>query len=211
MNALRSILSPAEKKLLQKLNTPIKIQNYLDTVPRNWEKQGQTYMSPRRALRENKMHCLEAALFAGLALWYHGEEPLVVDLKARGDDDHIIALYRKNGFWGAMSKTNYATVRFRDPIFRTVRELVLSYFHEYFLNTNGKKVLYSYSAPYNLKRFGTQWITAEEDLHDIAITLDELQHTVIVPTRNRRFIRPADAMERAAGKLTEWKKTDPRT
>jgi hypothetical protein len=154
-------LTKSELKILRKLNTPIKIQDFLDTLPINFEKRGDTQMSPRKVLREKKAHCIEGALLAAAALWIAGEEPLLMDLKAMPhDDDHVVALYKINGLWGAISKTNHATVRFRDPIYRTVRELALSYFHEYFLDKDskkakaGQKVLYSYSKPFNLE---TPW------------------------------------------------------
>lgn len=205
-------LSAKELTLLQSLNSPIKIQRWLDATPLNWEKRGETYMSPRRVLREKKMHCFEGAVLAATALWLHGEPPLLLDLRAQGDDDHVVALYRRHGYWGALSKTNHASLRFRDPIYKTLRELALSYFHEYFSNQTGKKVLREYSTkPFNLKKFGTTWITAETDLDTIAQTLDAAQHTKLIPTRNRRYIRPADTMERRAGRLQEWRKTDPRT
>jgi hypothetical protein len=199
-------LSKAELKILKKLNTPIKIQDFLDTLPINFEKLGDTQMSPRRVLREKKAHCIEGALLAATALWLHGKEPLLLDLKAvPHDDDHVVALYKINGLWGAISKTNHATVRFRDPIYKTVRELVQSYFHEYFLNKNGKKVLHSYSKPFNLKTLGTEWITSEEDLWDLAEVLDQSLHYPLYPKKNKKYIRKADQMERKAGKLLEWK------
>ncbi|MBX4197961.1 hypothetical protein KW782_01360 [Candidatus Parcubacteria bacterium] len=164
-------------------------------------------MSPRRVLREKKAHCMEGALLAAAALWLNGQSPLLLDLKAMPhDDDHVVTLYKINGLWGAISKTNHATLRFRDPIYKTVRELALSYFHEYFLEKNSKKVLYSYSKPFNLKRFGQNWITSEEDLWDLAIDLDDSPHTRLFPKKNKKYFRKADAMERKAGKLLEWKK-----
>ncbi len=203
-------LTPRELTFFKKLNTPIKIQNFLDSLPINWEKNGETYMSPRRVLKMRKMHCFEGALCAALALWINDEEPLLLDLKARGDDDHVVALYKRHGYWGAISKTNHATLRFRDPIYKTIRELALSYFHEYFINSSGKKVLYSYSRPFNLKTLGSAWVTANNELYDVVDTLDAVRHTVIVPTKNKRFIRPADAVERRAGKLIEWARANPR-
>lgn len=206
-------LTKEEFKTLRKLNTPIKIQDFLDSIPVNFEKNGDTQMSPRRVLRAQKAHCIEGALLAALALWIAGETPLLLDLKAMPhDDDHVVALYKINGLWGAISKTNHATVRFRDPIYRTVRELALSYFHEYFLDKHGptakagQKVLHSYSKPFNLKRLGTDWITAEDDLWDLAYDLDTSPHYRLYPAKNKKYIRKADSMERKAGKLTEWKK-----
>lgn len=204
-------LSPSEMAVFKKLNTPIKIQDYLDSLPINWGKHGHTYMSPRRVLREQKMHCLEGALFAALALWVHGEKPLLMDLKADGDDDHVVALYKRNGYWGAISKTNHATLRFRDPIYKTLRELAVSYFHEYFVNKTGKKVLRSYSEPFALKKWGSDWVTSEEDLSNLVDALDGSVHHKIFSPKNKRFIRKADSMEKKAGSLIEWKKSNPRT
>lgn len=205
-------LTPAELAIFKKLTTPIKIQNFLDKFPRNYEKKGETYMSPRRSLKVGKMHCFEAALVAALALWLQGEEPLLLDLRAVGDDDHVVALYKRHGYWGAISKTSYASLRFRDPIYKTLRELALSYFHEYFENNQGKKVLREYSAkPFNLKKWGRGWVTAEEDLYDLVDALDEAPHKKIIPAKNIRLIRPADKMELKAGRLMEWTKSHPRT
>lgn len=205
-------LTKQELKILKKLSTPIKIQDFLDKVPMNWEKRGETYFSPRRALKMKKMHCLEGALAAATALWLQGEKPLLLDLKAKGDDDHVVALYRRNGYWGAISKTNHAALRFRDPVYKTLRELALSYFHEYFRNSDGKKILVSYSArPFNLRSLGRKWVTAEEDLHYIVEAIDLAPHKQIYPKKNRSLIRPADIMERRAGKIIEWKRSHPRT
>jgi hypothetical protein len=200
-------LTVQELKVLKKLNTPIKIQDYLDSLRINFEKHGETNMSPRRVLREKKAHCMEGALLAATALWLQGHEPLLLDLQAMPyDNDHVVALYKINGLWGAISKTNHSTIRFRDPVYRTVRELALSYFHEYFLNKNGKKVLHSYSRPFNLKKFGTDWITSEEELWYLSDALDHAPHIKLYSDKNKKYIRPADRMERKAGTLIEWEK-----
>ena len=202
-------LSREELAVLRKLSTPIKIQDYLDSLPINFEKHGETLASPRRVLRENKAHCIEGALLAATALLLAGEKPLLLDLKTLpSDDEHVVALYKRNGRWGAISKTNHATVRFRDPIYKNVRELAASYFHEYFLDSTGVKTLRSYSAPFNLRRLGTSWITAEEDLWHISDALDAVPHFQLFPPENARFIRKADAMERKAGSLKEWSRKD---
>ncbi len=204
-------LSKAEISVLKKLTTPIKIQDFLDSIPLNHEKKGETYMSPRRALRENKMHCLEGALVAALALYVRGEKPLLMDLKTVNGDDHVVALYKRGGYWGAISKTNHTSLRFRDPVYYTLRELALSYFHEYFNDSDGKKILRSYSAPFDLRKLKKDWVTTEEDLFDIADAIDESKHFQLVPKKNAKYIRPADVMERRAGMLREWKKGDRRT
>lgn len=212
-----------EYKKLAALTTPIKIQNFLDKMPMNWEKRGDTHLSPRRVLREGKAHCIEGALLAATALWIHGEPPLIMNVSARmdrGDVDHVVALYKRNGYWGAISKTNHATIRFRDPIYRTPRELALTYFHEWFMNETGEKTLECYSKPLDMrriaapsgaKRFGTDWITSEKDLWNIADALSVLPHYNLVPKGNWRYIRRADSMELKAGKLIEWPRSNPRT
>ncbi|MFA6254205.1 MAG: hypothetical protein WC640_03085 [Candidatus Paceibacterota bacterium] len=206
-------LDKKELAILKKLTTPIKIQNFLDSIPRNGEKKGETYMSPRRVLRDKKAHCFEGALLAALALWLHGEPPLVFDLKAnKNDEDHVLALYKRNGYWGAISKTNHATLRFRDPVYKTLRELALSYFHEYFENKQGKKTLRRHSTrPFDLRRWRDNWITNEEDLIDLINAIEDAPHTDLFPKANLRLLRRADKMELRAGRLIEWAKTNPRT
>ena len=204
----QSGLSSREYKTLARLTTPIKIQDFLDSLPMNWEKGGDTHMSPRRVLAARRAHCIEGALLAAAALWLHGEPPLIMNVSPRmgkGDDDHVVALYKRGGRWGAISKTNHATIRFRDPVYRTLRELVLSYFHEWFLNSTGEKLLECYSKPLDMRKFGTDWLTSEKDLWDVADALSELPHYYLVPKGNWRYVRPADRMERKAGSLIEWK------
>lgn len=197
-----------EVAVLKKLSTPGKIQDFLDTLPFNFEKGGETYMSPRRVLQTKTAHCFEGALLAAAALWYHGSEPLLLDLQTLApDQDHVVALYKTDGLWGAISKTNHGVLRFRDPIYKNMRELALSYFHEYFLNKNGVKTLYSYSRPFNLKRFGKDWLTAEQDLWPIVHQLDDSPHTRLFPKKTAKILRPASRVERQAGQIVEWPKS----
>ena len=214
LSRVQSRLTASEYKMLARLSSPIKIQNFLDSLPMNWEKKGDTHLSPRRVLREKKAHCIEGAMLAAAALWLHGERPLIMNVSprmGRGDDDHIVALYKRGNRWGAISKTNHATIRFRDPVYRTLRELALSYFHEWFLNSTGEKLLECYSKPLDLRRFGTDWLTSEKDLWDVADALSDRTHYFLVPKGNWRYVRKADQMELKAGKLIEWPRSDPRT
>jgi len=205
-------LSQKEFLVLKRLSTPHKIQDFLDSVPINFEKRGDTCLSPKKVLEKEKAHCIEGALLAATALWIAGERPLLLDFKTTPEDeDHVVALYKQNGYWGAISKTNHAVLRFRDPIYRTVRELALSYFHEYFMLENGKKTLKSYSRPFSLKQFGTKWITSEKNLWYIASALDRSPHFSFVPKENRRHIRPVSKIERKTFLITEWGKKDRRT
>ena len=214
LSCTESGLTPVEYAKLKRLSTPIKIQDFLDVIPMNWEKDGETHRSPQAVLKMKKAHCIEGALLAATALWIAGEAPMVMDLKVKpgsGDFDHVVALYKRGDYWGAISKTNHATLRFRDPIYRTARELALSYFHEWFMNATGEKTLRSYSEPFDLRTLGGDWITAKKDLWEIARRLDKLPHTKIIPEGHGRYLRKADHMERRAGRLVEWPKSDPRT
>lgn len=197
--------------VLKKLSTPLKIQDFLDAMPLNWEKNGDTYMSPRRVLRENKAHCLEGALLAALAIWLKGGKPLLLDLKTVDGDDHVVALFKQGGCWGAISKTNHVTLRYRNPVYQTVRELAMSYFHEYYSGKSCRRTLRSYSRPFDLRTLGEDWITSEEELDEIAESLDESRHYNLFPQKNIKLLRFPDKMELLADKLTEWKKEDPRT
>lgn len=201
-------LTVAEKKLFKKLSTAIKIQDYLDSIPFNYEKNGETCMSPRQLIKQKKAHCIEGALFAGAVLWFHNKEPLLINFKVNDarDQDHIITVYSKNGYYGAISKTNHNVLRFRDPVYKTIRELVLSYYHEYFLNKTGKKTLLGYTKPISLKKFGTSWITSTKDLWEIAEYMYDAPIIHIVPKKNKKFIRKACDTERKGASILEWKK-----
>jgi hypothetical protein len=195
---------------IKKLNTPSKVQDFLDKVPFNFEKGGETYMSPKRALEAGKMHCFEGAIFACFCLQQHKIENYLIDLKVKNlkkDSDHTLCAFRINKFWGAISKTNHSVLRWRDPIYKNVRELALSYFHEYFLD-NGEKTLLSYSKPFDIwKRFGTKWVNEEEeDLDEIAVALDKSPHLDFVPKKNKKLIRKAGKTEIKGAAVTEWKK-----
>lgn len=206
---MRLGLTAAEERAFRRLSTPGKIQDWLDRLPINFETDGFTYRSPRRVWRDRTAHCFEGALVAAAALWLHGEPPLLLDLKTdQADQDHVVALYRRGTYWGAISKTNHATLRFRDPIYRTPRELALSYFHEYFLNQTGRKTLLSYAGPFDLRRFGEGWVTAAEDLDELAEALDRSRHWPLCPAANRKYLRPASRLERRAGELVEWPRPD---
>lgn len=198
-------LSPKEIKILQKLDTPKKIQDYLDRIPVNFEEHGDTAMSPRRVLETNRAHCMEGALLAAVALWYHGHKPVLLDLvTTNNDDDHVVALFKQNGCWGGISKTNHAVLRYREPVYKTIRELAMSYFHEYFKNS-GQKTLRKYSAPFDLRKIKDRsWITSREDLWDINNALEDSRHYVMLSEKQIKNLRKADKIEIEAGKILEW-------
>lgn len=149
---------------------------------------------------------MEGALFAACAFVLQGRRPLLLDLtSARGDDDHVVALFEHKDRWGAVSMTNHAVLRYREPVYRSVGELAMSYFHEYFLN-DGRKTLRSYSHPVDLSRFSRQsWMTDEEDLWYIVDALNDAPHVDILASGQANALRRADQIEIEAGKLTQWK------
>ena len=162
-------------------------------------------MSPRATIRAKTAHCIEGAFLAAAALAYHGQKPFLMDFQTHPDDeDHVVALFQQNGRWGAISKTNHAILRYRDPVYVTPRELALSYFHEH-LMWDGRKSLVAYSAPFDLSRFPPEkWVTSEKSLVWLADTLDDAKHLPLVPKKNRRLIRKASNVELRAMKIVEW-------
>src|SRR5882724_2420513 len=191
-----------ELAVLRRLITPEKIQRFLDEdVGYNKEKGGPTCRSPRRVLSDRVAHCLEGALFGAAALRVQGFEPLLLDLEAVHDDDHVLALFRQRGCWGAIAKSNYAGLRFREPVYRSLRELAMSYF-EHFYNLEGEKTLRSVSRPVNLRRFDPiYWMIAETDLWAIPDHLVQIPHTRLLTSAVERRLNRMDARLMAAGKV----------
>src|SRR5713101_2118198 len=178
-----------ELNVLRRLRTPERIQRFLDEdVAYNKEKSGPTCRSPRRVLRDRTAHCLEGALFGAAALRVQGWQPLLLDLEAVRDDDHALAIFRQRGCWGAIAKSNYAGLRFREPVYRTLRELAMSYFEHYY-NPDGEKTLRSYSRPVSLARFDSiHWMTSEEPLWPIPEFLFDIKHTPLFRPTRRMFM-----------------------
>ncbi len=195
-----------ENSLMRKLNTPAKVQDFLGGLPFNFEKGGETLKSPILTLRTRKAHCFEGALLGAYILSLHDFPPLILHLKATKEDyDHVIALFKIKGLWGALSKTNHAVLRYREPVYKSIHELVISYFHEYFLN-NGQKTLRQYSEPLNLNIFGKDWMTEEGDLWKVDKKLDKIKHFSILQKTTIRNLRKADRVEIRAGKIVEYKR-----
>jgi hypothetical protein len=194
-----------ELAVFKRLDSPQKIQDYLNKLPINFEKEGETCHSPRSVIREKTAHCAEGAIFAAVALWYHGQKPLLLDLKTTpNDDEHVVALFQSRRYWGAISKTNHAVLRYREPIYKTVRELALSYFHEYFKDS-GQKTLRSYSDPFDLSKIKDKsWLTTEEGMWDIVEQLDHSKHHPFLDKWQEKNLRKADRVEIEAGRLVEF-------
>lgn len=198
-------LSPREYATLRRLQSPERIQAFINAIPINHEVGGETVLSVREVLRQRRAHCIEGAMVAAAALWVNGDPPLVMHLDCdESDYPHVVALFRRSGAWGAISKTNGAPLRYRDPIYRTLRELALSYFHEY-SNRRGHKTLRSYSVPFDLRRLDPgSWVTATKSCWETHDRLVVLRHFPLISKRQERLLAKRDAFERKASKLVEY-------
>ena len=195
-----------ERAILKRLKTPAKIQDFINALEFRIEGANETCLSPRNVLRERKAQCVEGAIFAAAALRFHGYRPLVVDLESTKDDqDHVIAVFQIDGYWGAISKTNHGVLRYREPVYRTIRELAMSYFHEYFLQSNRKKTLRRFSKPIDLSRFDDEeWETSEEAIWFVPMYLADVRHEEILTRRQIAMLRKADEIEARMTEVTEW-------
>ena len=194
-------LEPHEVRTLRALKTPAKIQKFVDALTYQY---ADTAGSPRHVLREHKGHCLEGALVAAAALRVLGHPPLLMDLESVRDDDHVLALYRERELWGAIAKSNYAGLLFRSPVYRTLRELALSYFDQYY-NLRGERTLRAYSTAVDLTRLdgefdGKGWMTAEEDVWCVAEALIAARHYAVIPEKVARTLPRMDRRSFEAGK-----------
>jgi hypothetical protein len=195
-------LSAEDLRLLRSLKRPAQIQKFVDALPYQY---ANTALSPQRALRERKGHCLEGAMLAAAALRVNGRPPLLMDLESVRDDDHVVAVYRENGLWGSIAKSNFAGIRFRAPVYRTVRELALSYF-EFYYNLRGERTLRSYSRPVNLARLDSQnWMTSEEDVWCVPELLIATRHYPLFPDKVARALPRLDRRTFEAG-MHGWTK-----
>jgi hypothetical protein len=169
--------SPQEIRSLRRLRDPYGIQRFLHDLPYHLD---DSAWSPRLVLREKTAHCLEGAIFAAAALRINGYPPLILDLEAKRDTDHVLTVYQTDGFWGAIAKSNFSGLRFREPVYRSLRELVISYFDDYF-NLLGERTLRKYSAPVNLKRFDRlNWMTTEKPIWFIPEYLTQINHYPLI-------------------------------
>lgn len=185
--------TPGEVRALKRLNTPHKVQAALDAMPYNTELRGETCRSPREVLKRKEAHCIEGALFAAACLRLAGKKPLIVDLESERDHDHVICVFKQGKYWGAISKSRFHSLGYRDPIFKNMRELALSYFPSYH-NYRGQKTLKRVSVPVDLSRFDRiAWMTSKHDLWDIGNYLFTVKHETLVPRGVKLRTVPAAA------------------
>ena len=199
--ALKEFTSAELAAFRRRLDTPAKIQRYLDAIPYNLETDGETFRSPRRVLRDRTANCIEGAVLAAAALRVQGNPPLIMDLTAVHDEDHVIAVYRRRALWGAIGTSKFTGLRYREPVYRTLRELAMSYFEHYY-NLAGERTLRGYGRPVNLARFDRlHWMTTKEDLWPIAEHLEAIPHVPLLPAAVARALSPLDGRLKAAGLL----------
>ena len=198
-----------EIKLFKKLNSPHKIQNYINSLHFNFDEKWSSCMSPRKVIEQKKADCIEGALLASAILEFHGYKPIILDLRSLKkpyDYDHVVAIFKSGKYFGAISKTNHAVLRYREPVYKNIREIVMSYFNEYFLG-NGQKTLREYSVPVNMNYFNKiNWRTTESSLSEVMTHLDKVRHIKILNSNQIKNLRKADKIEVLASSHTEYKK-----
>lgn len=184
-------LTKRELDFFKRLSSPIKIQDFLDSLEYN---PSNVSRSPRWVIRNKTAHCFEAAIFAAASLRQIGYRPLVMDLRSVNDDDHTLAIFRKNNCWGAIAKSNFTTLKYREPVYRTLRELAMSFFDFYF-NTLGEKTLREYSVPLDLSRLDKRnWMTTEEEIDYIGEYLDKVRHFRVITQEMIKSLRMTDRL-----------------
>jgi len=195
-------LTREELAIFSKLNSPEKIQTFVSAIPHNFEPDGDSCMSVREVLATHRAHCIEGAMVAALAFWIHGERPLLMDLVAgKGDFDHVVTLFKRDGCWGAISKGNHAYTRYRDPVYRTLRELAMSYFNEYY-DTNGVKTLREYSLPFDIRKYKPEvWITGT-GAWAIAEDIGSVRHFALLRPHQAHSLRDIEDVEKRAAEIT---------
>jgi hypothetical protein len=183
---------------LKTLSDPDKIQDFLDSIAYNPDYECR---SPRWVIRKKSAHCFEGTLFAAAVLQFLGYKPLIIDMKSFNDDDHVVAVFQEDGHWGAVAKSNFTTLRYREPVYRSLRELVMSYFDFYF-NTAGDKSLRSYSLPLDLTIYNSRyWTTTDEDLEYIGDKLETIRHFPVVDNKMIMNLKKASNIVLEAGMM----------
>lgn len=193
------ILNREERAIIRGLKSPPKIQAFLDGIPYSTD---DFYRCPLRVLRDRRAHCFDGAIFGAAALSRIGYPPVIVDMYSNGrDDEHLLAVYKIEGHWGAVAKSNFVGLRYRDPVYRSLRELVMSYFEQYY-NTQREKTLRAYTRPLNLNAFDRlNWMTSDETMHLIAERTDNIQRFALMTKKMAAILSPVDERSYQAGLL----------
>jgi hypothetical protein len=197
MNTNEIQLTPSERKVLAGLDSPIQIQSFLNAIPYN---EDEFYRCPLRVLQDRKAHCFDGALFGAMALRQIGHPALILELIPNGrDDDHLLALFKRYDHWGAVAKSNFTGLRYREPIYRSLRELVISYFEDYF-NSAGEKTLAGYRGPINMKVFDRlNWMSSDTNLERLSNEMNRYQIRPILSDEMAAALAPVDERSLRAG------------
>jgi hypothetical protein len=197
MDGFDQALTPSERRVVAELTTPKAIQAFLDGVRYSDDP---FYRSPLRVLRERTAHCFDGALFAAAMLRRLGYPPRILDMLPNDrDDDHLLALFKRNGHWGAVAKSNFTGLRFREPVYRSLRELVMSYFEHHY-NVLGEKTLRGYTVPLSLRPFDRlDWMTSDAPLEAVAQRLDEIRRVQLLTEAMVAELSPVDERSLKAG------------
>jgi hypothetical protein len=197
-------LTRAMATRLTGLRTPERIQDFVSRLRWNYQTDGPTALSVVGVLRQDQAHCIEGAFVAACALWLNGHPPLLIDLgAARGDVDHVMAIFRRGRYWGAISKSNSPFLRYRDPIYRNLRELAVSFFPQYVKRR--RKTLRTYSLPVDLRRHDPAlWVTRDGFCHEMVDVLTGARHFNILPADGQSKLRPIDEIEARANTLRDF-------
>ena len=195
---------------LARLDSPQRIQAFINAIPINHELDGETAYSVRSVLRHRRAHCIEGAFVAACALWIHGEPPYVMHLDCEPSDyPHVIALFRRNGAWGAISKSNGVALRYRDPVYRSLRELALSYFHEY-SDKRGRRTLRSYSGAFDMRRLDVdKWVCNETNCWEAHDRLAGLRHYPLMDARHVKHLSRRDPFEQRMAGTVQYPRPKP--
>ncbi len=197
------VWTSAERTILRTLTAPIKIQQFLDNIPYSAESR---YRCPRSVLKDRTAHCFDGAVFAAAMLRRLGYPPLIVDMQAVRDDDHVIAIFKKNGCLGAVAKSNFAGLRYREPVYKNLRELVMSYFEPFF-NLNKERSLRQFTVPLNLLRYDKKyWEIFDEPMEEIGLKLSDIPVTKIMTPAQMRALNNVDERTYKAGMIGTNKK-----
>lgn len=198
MKTFEGLLNRRDRRVLRSLDSPTRIQAFLDSIPYSADK---FYRCPRRVFEDRTAHCFDGALFAAASLRRLGYPPLVLDMHASRDDDHLVALFKANGRWGAVAKSNFVGLRYREPVYRTLRELVMSYFEDFF-NIKRERTLRSYTLPINLAVYDRfNWLGSDEPLEAIARRTDTVRQIPVLTSAMVRSLAPVDQWSFQAGLL----------
>jgi len=191
------MLNSEERAIVNGLTSPAGVQAFLDSIPYSTD---EFYRCPLRVLRDRTAHCFDGAMFAAAALRRIGYPPLILDMLSNGrDDEHLLALFKDRGCWGAVAKSNFVGLRFREPVYRTIRELVMSYFEQYY-NLEREKTLRGYTGPLNLRRFDRlNWMTADETMDLIARRTEETRRVMLIDAEMEQRLSPVDERSYQAG------------